>query len=62
MKYVIISEKGEVNVFEKSNEVDEFLSKSNGVFYIVNMFNKHIYVEKYEVENGKIYRIDSVRL
>jgi len=61
MKYVVISEEGQVNVFDSSEKVDDFLSKSNGVFYIVNMFNKHVYVEKYEVHNGEIYRIDSVK-
>ena len=62
MQYVVISEEGQVNIFESSEKLDEFLAKSNGVFYIVNLYGKYVYVEKYTVKDGKIYRVESVKL
>jgi len=62
MKYVVISEKGEVKEFSESHEVDVFLTKSDGVYYIVNIYGNYVYVDKYAVVSGKIHLVDSVTL
>jgi hypothetical protein len=62
MKYVVISQTGSLYMVEKSEDVDEILRQREGIFYIINIYGNYIYAEKYQVENGKIHRIDSVKL
>jgi len=62
MKYVVISQTGSLYMVEKSEDVDEISRQREGVFYIINVYGNYIYAEEYQVENGKIHRIDSIKL
>jgi len=62
MKYIIVDGRGNIMISQDSKEVDIFLTKGEGVFHIINIYGNYVYVEKYQVENGKIYRVDSVKL
>jgi hypothetical protein len=62
MKYLVISQSGNLYMVEKSEDVDEILRQREGVFYVISMYPAYVMVEKYQAANHKIYRIDSVKL
>jgi len=60
MKYVVIDEKGNILISEKSEEVDTFLVREDGLYHLISIYGKYITHETFQVFNHKIYRIDSV--
>ena len=62
MYYIVIDQKGNLHITEKSEEVDEILRQREGVFYVITVYNSPVTVEKYQTAHGKIYRIDALNV
>jgi len=62
MKYVVISQTGNLYVVEKSEEVDQILRQNEGIFFLIQIYPAYSLIEKYQVENGKIYRVNNVKI
>ena len=60
MYYIIIDEKGNLYITEKSEEVDNFLSRGEGLFHVISVYGRYVTHETFQVHEKKIHRIDAV--
>ena len=60
MVYVVIDEKGNLHITEKSEEVDNFLSRGEGLFHVISIYGRYVTHETFQVYEKKIHRINAV--
>ena len=60
MKYVIVDEKGNIIITEDTNQVDNFLSREDGLYHLISVHGKYVTHEVFQIHEKKIYRIDAV--
>jgi len=62
MMYVVVKNNKEVKIIENEKEIDEYIRKEDGNYYIVNIYPTYISVEQYQVHEKKAYRINAVNM
>ena len=59
MVYVVIKNNNEIKTCKTEKEVENTLKVKEGVFYVISVYSAYIAIEKYQVNDNKMYRIDS---
>jgi len=59
---VVIKNNKEIRTFEKEEEVDKYIRKEDGNYYIVNVYPALITIEQYQIYQKKAYRINAINM
>jgi len=60
MTYIAIDQEKNILVTENEKEVEKFLSKNEGIFYVISVYPARITIEKYQTVGNRTYKLDTI--
>jgi len=57
---VVIKNNKETKIFANEKEVEEYIRRENGNYYIINVYPALVTVEQYQIYQKKAYRINAI--
>jgi len=62
MYYILIKNNRQVRIFINEKEMEEYMKKEDGNYYIISVYSTYISIEQYQVYSKKAYRIDVINM